>query len=60
MEEIQKLQEIKVLLKSGQITYGEAKVMAESYIDIVNQKIVVISKKFKKTPSLVTFSSFMR
>jgi hypothetical protein len=60
MEEIQKLQEIKILLKSGQITYDYAKVMAGPYIEKVNQKIITISKKFKKTPSLVSFSSFMR
>jgi phosphoenolpyruvate synthase/pyruvate phosphate dikinase len=60
MEEIQKLNEIKVLLKSGQITYDEAKVMAEPYIDKANQKIALISKKFKRNPVLISFSSFMR
>ena len=60
MEEIQKLQEIKILFKSGQITYDNAKMMAGPYIDRVNQKIVLISKKFKKSPYLISFGSFMR
>ena len=57
MEEIQKLKEIKILLKSGQITYFDAKVMAEPYIEIVNQKIVAISKKFNKSREALAIRS---
>ncbi|MCX6701726.1 MAG: hypothetical protein NTX96_00835 [Candidatus Zambryskibacteria bacterium] len=60
MENIQKLKEIRILLKTGQITYDEAKKMAKPYIDGANQKIKVISKRFKKAPSLISFTSFMR
>jgi len=60
MKEIQKLKEIKILLKTGQIDFEEAKEMSIPCIDRVNQKIKEISKKFNKTPSLISFSSFMR
>jgi hypothetical protein len=60
MEEIQKLREIKILLKSGQITYDMAKEMSAPYINKANQKIADISKKFKKSPVLISFGSFMR
>lgn len=60
MEEIQKLKEIKILLKTGQITYDEAKRISTPYIDKVNQKIALISKKFKRHPSFISFGSFMR
>ena len=60
MDEVAKLQEIKVLLKTGQITYDEAKDMAEPYIEEINDKIKDISKKLKMSPKLISFSSFMR
>ncbi len=60
MNEITKLQEIKVLLKTGQITYDEAKEMAMPYIEKINQKIDDLSKKFKMSARTISFSSFMR
>jgi hypothetical protein len=60
MKEIQKLTEIKILLKTGQIDYEEAKEMSKPYFDKVNQKIKEISKKFNKSPSLISFGGFMR
>jgi len=60
MKEVQKLKEIKILLKTGQITYDEAKSMAIPYIEKVNEKIKLIAKRFKSSPRLISFSLFMR
>jgi len=60
MDEVAKLQEIKVLLKTAQISYDEAKEMAEPYLNRMNERIKVISKRFKMSPKLISFSGFMR
>jgi hypothetical protein len=58
--ELNKLKEIKLLLKTGQISYDEAKLLAKPHLDVLNTKINVIAKKFGKRPSPVGFTKFMR
>jgi len=60
MKEIERLKEIKILLKTGQISYDKAKEMAKVPLSLINQKIKEISKKCDKNPSLITFGGFMR
>lgn len=57
---ITKLNEIKILLKTGQISYDDAKVQSKPYFNELNLGIKKVSKKFNKSPSLVSFINFMR
>jgi len=57
---LQKLEEIKILLKTGQIDYDQAEEMARASLLELNARMEVIAKKFNKKSRLVTFSGFMR
>jgi hypothetical protein len=58
--EKQKLDEIKVLLKTGQISYEEAKKQAKPYLDKMNEKIIRISKEMGFSSKTISFAGFMR
>ena len=60
LNDLNRLNEIKILLKTGQISYEEAKMKAKPFISAMNEKIVRISKKFGKKPYLISFGGFMR
>jgi len=55
-----KLDEIKVLLKSGQITYSEAREMAVVPLKVLNEEMKKISAKYKRRHNEVSFAQFMR
>ncbi len=59
-KDLNKLNEIKVLLKTGEIPYEEAELQAKEYIDNMNIKIVKLSKQMKQRPKFISFSGFMR
>lgn len=58
--EVEKLNEIKYLLKTNQISYEKAKEKSKPYFVELNKKMVLIAKKFNKTHHQVSFISFMR
>ena len=60
MEDIERLNEIKILLKTGQIDYDEARIKAQPILDLMNKKGEVIAKKFGKKYSKISFTGFMR
>lgn len=57
---LQKLEEIKVLLKTDQLDYEQAEEMARPYLLELNARMEIIARKFNKKSKLVTFSTFMR
>lgn len=59
-KDLNKLNEIKVLLKTGEIPYEQAEEQAREYIDNINIKIATLSKKMKQKPKFISFSGFMR
>ena len=60
MEDRKKLYEIKMKLLSGIISYDEAKVQAQPYIDNLNTKGRDIAKKHGRKYVNTTFSNQMR
>lgn len=56
----QKLDEIKYLLKRGEITYDVAKEMAVEPLKEMNEKMEKIAKEFGRKAHKVTFAGFMR
>jgi predicted nucleotidyltransferase len=58
--DLERLKEIKILLKTGQISYDQAELQAKEYIDNINIKIAKLSKRMKQKPRFISFSSFMR
>ncbi len=57
---VDKLNEIKVLLKTGQISYEEAKKEASPLIAEMNAISLRVAKKLKVNPKYITFTGFMR
>lgn len=55
-----KLDEIKYLLKTGQIDYDEAKEKAKRPLEEMNEEIVRISKEHNMRPRKVSFAGYMR
>ena len=58
--DLERLKEIKVLLKTSQISYDQAELQAQEYIDNINIKIAILSKQMKQKPRFISFSGFMR
>ena len=59
-KDLNKLNEIKVLLKTGEIPYEQAEEQAKEYIYNINIKIAKLSKQMKQKPKFISFSGFMR
>lgn len=57
---LDRLNEIKILLKTGQVSYDEAHKKALPIIVEMNQVVLKIAKKHKVQPKLISFPSFMR
>jgi hypothetical protein len=55
-----KLDEIKVLLKTGQISYDEAKKVARRHLQLLNEGMAVISREHGMREQKISFGSFMR
>lgn len=60
METINKLNEIKMLLLSGAITYEQAKNDSAILIKFLNDKSAEIALKYGQKPKKISFASFMR
>lgn len=55
-----KIEDIKMRLKTNQITYDEAKIEAEPVIDEINKIGAEVAKKFGKKPIKLNFIGLMR
>lgn len=55
-----KIKEIKHLLMSGQISYSEAKNMAEKPLQEMNERMAQIGKKFGFKPKKVSLGGLLR
>lgn len=54
------LEQIKALLKTGQVDYSEAKKMAKPHLEVMNEELEKIAKEFGGKTRKVTFTGFMR
>lgn len=55
-----KLEEIKILLRTEQITYEQAKEMAQEPIKTLNEEMEKIAKQFGRKHSKISFGRFIR
>lgn len=60
MEHRQELENIKMWLHSGAISYDQAERMAKPHLDALNEKSKEIAKRCGVKPKLFNFASFMR
>lgn len=58
--EVNQLNEVKILLKTGQISYDEARNKATPILSKLNSRGEKIAKEFGRRYSPVTFTGFMR
>ena len=54
------IEKIKLDLNMGEITYGQAKILAKPIIESMNKDIEVIAKKYNKRPYKLSFAGLMR
>lgn len=50
----------RVLYNSNMCTREEAKQYIQPYLDLLNEKSIIIAKKYNQKPQKITFSSFVR
>ena len=55
-----KLDEVKHLMKRGDITYDDAVAQAKPFLAILNAEMTRVSKEFGRKHYAVTFSKYMR
>ena len=60
LEHKQEMDNIKLWLYSGAITYEQAQEMAKPHLEAMNAKSRELAKKFGVKPKLISFTSFMR
>jgi ribosomal protein S11 len=60
MKHTEEMNNIKMWLMTGAITYDKAKEMAAPHLEAMNKKAQEIAKKYGLKPRLITFSAFMR
>lgn len=60
LEHKQEMDNIKMWLYSGAITYAQAQRMAKPHLDAMNEKSREIAKRLGVKPKLINFASFMR
>jgi abortive infection bacteriophage resistance protein len=60
MKHTEEMQNIKMWLITGAITYDKAKEMAAPHLEAMNQKAQEIAKKYGIKPRVITFAAFMR
>ena len=60
MEHIEALQNIRILLLSGAISYDKAKKLSALHLNAFNTKAKEIAKKHNVNPKLISFAGFMR
>lgn len=60
LEHKQEMDNIKMWLHTGAISYEKAQRMAKPHLDAMNEKAKEIAKRLGCKPRLINFSSFMR
>lgn len=60
LEHKQEMDNIKMWLHTGAISYDRARKMAKPHLDAMNEKAKEIAKRLGAKPRLINFSSFMR
>lgn len=60
MEHKQEMDNIKMWLHSGAISYEQAQKMAKPHLDAMNEKSKEIAKRCGVKPKYISFSAFMR
>lgn len=60
LEHKQEMDNIKMWLHTGAISYDRAREMAKPHLDAMNEKAKEIAKRLGVRPRLINFSSFMR
>jgi ribosomal protein S11 len=60
MKHTEEMNNIKMWLMTGAITYDKAKEMAEPHLEAMNRKAREIAKKYGVKPRCITFAGFMR
>ena len=60
LEHKQEMDNIKMWLHTGAISYERAREMAKPHLDAMNEKAKEIAKRLGVKPRLINFSSFMR
>jgi hypothetical protein len=60
MKHTEEMNNIKMWMKTGAITYDKAKEMAAPHLEAMNQKAQEIAKKYRIKPRIITFAAFMR
>ena len=60
LEHKQEMDNIKMWLHTGAISYDRAREMAKPHLDAMNEKAKKIAKRLGVKPRLINFSSFMR
>lgn len=60
LEHKQEMDNIKMWLHSGAISYEQAQRMAKPHIDAMNEKSKEIAKRCGVKPKLISFSAYMR
>ncbi len=60
LEHKQEMDNIKMWLHTGAISYQKAEEMAKPHLDAMNEKAKEIAKKCGVKPKLFNFASFMR
>lgn len=60
LEHKQEMDNIKMWLHTGAISYDRAREMAKPHLDAMNEKAKEIAKRLGVKPRLMNFSSFMR
>jgi ribosomal protein S11 len=60
MKHTEKMQNIKMWMRTGAITYDKAKEMSAPHLEAMNQKAQEIAKKYGIKPRVITFAAFMR
>jgi ribosomal protein S11 len=60
MKHTEEMNNIKMWMTTGAITYDRAKEMAAPHLEAMNQKAQEIAKKYGLKPRIITFAGFMR
>lgn len=55
-----RLDEIKSLLKTGELSFDDARELAKEPLQILNEEMEKIAKQFKRKHRKVVFTSYMR
>ena len=60
IELLTKAKTARLMLINGEITYHQARLIVDEYIDYYNEQSVIVAKKYNQSPRLINASSFLR